>query len=209
MTLRVVLVDDHPVFRHGLAALLAEDDVAVVASVGTAAEGLAAAAELHPDVVVMDLHLPDLSGVEATRRLTSLQAGIGVLVLTMDSSDAATVAALRAGARGYLLKGSAADDVGRAVAAVARGELLVDAPIAARIAGLLGTGTRSRPQLEGLTARELEVLALVGRGLGNAEIGRRLFLAEKTVRNNVTGLLAKTGCTSRAALVALARDTEG
>ncbi|PPK94639.1 DNA-binding NarL/FixJ family response regulator [Kineococcus xinjiangensis] len=207
--LRVVLVEDHPVYRQGLALLLAEDDITVVAEAGTAAEGLAAVAEHLPDVVVMDVHLPDRSGVQVTRHLSTHHAGVGVLVLTMDSSDDTALAALRAGARGYLLKEAAAETIGRAVAAVARGELLVAAPVAARMAGLL---TRSSPGPAGtvlpagLTVRELEVLDLVSRGLGNCEIARRLFLAEKTVRNNVTALLSKTGVGSRAALVALAHE---
>jgi DNA-binding NarL/FixJ family response regulator len=206
MSIRVVLVDDHPVYRQGLAMLLAEDEIEVVGEGGTATEGLAAVAEHQPDVVVMDLHLPDLSGVEATRRILAAYPTMGVLVLTMDSGNAATANALRAGARGYLLKEAAALDVSRAVAAVARGELLVDAALAARLPSLLGAGSAPVPQLDGLSPREWEILRLVARGRSNAEVGRALFLAEKTVRNNVTTLLAKTGAPSRAALIALARD---
>jgi DNA-binding NarL/FixJ family response regulator len=206
MSIRVVLVDDHPVYRQGLAMLLAEDEIEVVGEGGTATEGLAAVAEHQPDVVVMDLHLPDLSGVEATRRILAAYPTMGVLVLTMDSGIAATANALRAGARGYLLKEAAALDVSRAVAAVARGELLVDAALAARLPSLLGAGSAPVPQLDGLSPREWEILRLVARGRSNAEVGRALFLAEKTVRNNVTTLLAKTGAPSRAALIALARD---
>lgn len=208
MSIRVVIVDDHPVYRQGLALLLAEDGVDVVAQAATAADGLTACSEHLPDVVVLDLHLPDASGVQVARQLTAELPGIGILVLTMDSGGTATAAALRAGARGYLLKEAAAQDIGRAVAAVHRGELLVDAAVAQRVAGLLGTGgdTPGGSSLSGLSAREREVLGLVSQGLSNVEIGRRLFLAEKTVRNNVTALLAKTGVSSRPALIALARD---
>jgi DNA-binding NarL/FixJ family response regulator len=202
----VVVVDDHPVFRHGLVALLAEDGVDVLAQAGTVADALAAVDEHRPEVVVLDLHLPDGSGVEATRRIVAAHPGVRVLVLTMDSADATTLAALRAGARGYLLKETAADAIAGTVAALVRGELVLDRNLAGRLAGMLSRPVTTAPGLEQLTARELEVLALVAKGLGNAEIGRRVFLAEKTVRNNVTALLAKTGTGSRAALIALARD---
>ena len=206
MSLRVVLVDDHPVYRQGLALFLAEESITVVAQAATAADGVAAAIEHRPDVVVMDLHLPDRSGVEATRALLAQVLQARVLVLTMDGSDAATVAALRAGARGYLLKAAAPTDVGRAIVAVAKGEMLLDAGLAGRVTRLLSGAAHAagHPHLVGLSMRELEVLTLVARGLGNAEVGRRLFLAEKTVRNHVTALLAKTGAETRPALVALA-----
>lgn len=206
MTIRVVLVDDHPVYRQGLAMLLDEDDIEVVAQAGAGEDGVRAVAEHHPDVVVMDLHLPDISGVQATRRIVAEHPGVHVLVLTMDSGNAATASALRAGARGYLLKEAAALTISRAVTTVARGELLVDASVAARLPGLLGADRAPDPVLAGLSPREVEILRLVARGLSNVEVGRALFLAEKTVRNNVTTLLAKTGAVSRPALIALARD---
>lgn len=208
MPLTVVLTDDHPVYRHGLAMLLAEIGVEVLAQAASARECLAAVEAGPPDVVVLDLHLPDRSGIEVARELARSHPSVGVLVLTMDASDASALAALRAGVRGYLLKESAADSIGRAVTAVADGELHLDARLAGRVAGLLAaTGGAAAPAaLAGLSARELEVLTWVARGQGNVEIGRHLFLAEKTVRNHVTALLAKTGATCRASLVALARD---
>jgi DNA-binding NarL/FixJ family response regulator len=202
----VVVVDDHPVFRRGLAALLAEDGIRVLAQAGTVAEALGAVAEHLPDVVILDLHLPDGSGVQATRQILADHPSVRVLILTMDSADAATLAALRAGARGYLLKETAAESIGTTVHALVRGELVLDGRLAGRLAGMLGRAESSSPELDALTARELEVLALVAQGMGNAEIGRSLFLAEKTVRNNVTAVLAKTGLPTRAALVAFARD---
>jgi DNA-binding NarL/FixJ family response regulator len=202
----VVLVDDHPVFRHGLAALLGEDGIEVVAHAATAAEACAAAAQHRPDIVIMDLHLPDGSGVEATRQILLAQPGIRVLVLTMDSGDAAALAALRAGVRGYLLKETAAESMGAAVSALMRGQLVLDGRLADRLPALLSRQSYDVPGVSGLSSRELEVLTLVSQGLANAEIGAKLFLAEKTIRNNITALLAKTGQTSRAALIAYARD---
>jgi DNA-binding NarL/FixJ family response regulator len=202
----VVVVDDHPVFRHGLATLLAEDGIDVRAQAGTVAAALAAVGEHRPDVVILDLHLPDGSGVEATRRICAQFPDTRVLVLTMDSADATTLAALRAGARGYLLKETAAESIGDTVAALVRGELVLDAALAGRLSGMLAQPVASAPDMAALSARELEVLGLVAQGLGNVDIGRRLFLAEKTVRNNVTALLAKTGAPTRSALVAFARD---
>ncbi|MBO1755695.1 response regulator transcription factor [Allobranchiibius sp. CTAmp26] len=204
----VVVVDDHPVFRHGLVALLAEDGIDVLAQAGTVADALACVATHRPDVVIMDLHLADGSGVEATRRITAEFPTVALLILTMDGTDAATMAALRAGARGYLLKETAAESIASTVFALARGEFVLDRHLADRIPGIL-----SRPGqgpavagFDGLTARDVEILRLVAQGLSNAEIGRRIFLAEKTIRNNVSGLLAKTGLPTRPALIAFARD---
>jgi DNA-binding NarL/FixJ family response regulator len=203
----VVIVDDHPVFRHGLATLLSEDGVTVLAQVGTVADAFVAVASGSPDVVIMDLHLPDGTGVDATRRILAAYPSTRVLVLTMDRADAATLAALRAGARGYLLKETAAEAISSTITALIRGELVIDSHLADRIATRLSTSTAiDAPALGGLSPRELEILALVAEGQSNGEIGRRLFLAEKTVRNNVTAILAKTDTPSRAALITLARD---
>lgn len=202
----VIVVDDHPVFRHGLVALLAEDGIDVLAQAGTMAEALAAVEAHRPDVVIMDLHLPDGSGVEATRQIIAAYPTTRLLVLTMDGTDAATLAALRAGARGYLLKETAAESIASTVFALVRGEVVLDGHLAGRLPGILSRSTQSA---DGFTPREVEILALVGQGLSNAEIGRKLFLAEKTIRNNVTGLLAKTGRTTRPALIAFAHDYGG
>lgn len=201
----VVIVDDHPLFRRGLADLLDDDGVAVLAQASTVAEGVEAVATHQPDVVIMDLHLPDGSGVSATRHVVATYPDVRVLVLSMDSTEAAVVAALRAGARGYLLKETAAESIGATVAAMTRGELVIDGRLAPRMVGLL-TSERPVTSLDGLTARECEVLDLVARGWSNHEIGRRLFLAEKTVRNNVSALLSKTDNPNRPALIAFARD---
>lgn len=193
----VLIVDDHPIFRSGLAALLVEQGMEVVASVGSSSEALEAAQRLTPDVVLLDLHLPDRSGVETARRLLTSWPKIRILVLTMDSSDAAVLAALRAGAHGYLLKEAAADGVGSAIRSVLHGELVLDARFAARLSVLLAATDRPDGVLAALTPREREIATLITEGCSNAEVGRRLFLAEKTVRNAVTAILAKTGAKDR------------
>jgi DNA-binding NarL/FixJ family response regulator len=204
----VIVVDDHPVFRHGLVALLIEDGIDVLRQAGTVAEALAAVADHRPDVVIMDLHLPDGSGVAATRQIIAAHPSTRLLVLTMDGTDAATLAALRAGARGYLLKETAAESIASTVFALVRGEVVLDGHLAERLPGILARSTQSVGGGNDFTPREVQILALVGQGLSNAEIGRKLFLAEKTIRNNVTGLLSKTGRTTRPALIAFARDHE-
>lgn len=203
---RVVLVDDHPVFRRGLAALLAEDGVVIVAEVGTASAALASVAEHEPDVLVLDLHLPDGSGIDVARDVAATAPETRVLVLTMDSADVTAIAALRAGARGFLLKEAAAESIGAAVAALVRGEVVLDAKLADRLPALLARSAPDPSDLVPLSARELDVLRLVARGLGNAEIGRKLFLAEKTIRNNITAVLAKTATGTRPALIAYAHN---
>ena len=213
MTTRLLVVDDHPAYRRGLGLMLADAaDITVVGEADTGEKALEQAAALTPDVILMDLRMPGLDGIEATRRLTRSGSAAAVVVLTMDSADASTLAALRAGARGYLLKETAAESIGQTVRALARGELVLDSQLASRLSGLLsrsggGTGpAAATPELDALTPRELEIMALVARGLSNADIGRQLFLAEKTVRNNITTLLAKTSLPSRPALIAFARD---
>ena len=205
----VVVADDHPVFRYGLLAVL--DSADGLTTVGEAANGtelLDVVDREHPDVVITDLHMPGLDGVAATRELLSRAPGTGVLVLTMHDDDTSVVAALRAGARGYLVKGADRAEIVRAVQAVAAGEAVYGPSVAQRIVGFY-TGVQEAytaqvfPQL---TTREREVLDLVAAGCGNHAIAARLHLSEKTVRNNLSALLAKIGAPDRAALVATARD---
>ncbi|RST04878.1 DNA-binding response regulator [Streptomyces sp. WAC07149] len=204
---RVVLVEDHPLFRTGLrSALESAEDVVVVGEAETLA-GLAGAVEQgRPQVVVMDLSLPDGSGLEATRRLAEEHPG--VLVLTMADDDGTLLAALHAGARGYLLKGAGRQEVLHAVRAVAAGGAVFGPDVAARIAVLAaGGGRRDAERLfPALTGREVEVLDLVARGYDNRRVSRELFLAEKTVRNHVTRIFEKLGVTTRAEAVVRARD---
>jgi DNA-binding NarL/FixJ family response regulator len=199
--IRTVLVDDHPVFRDGLAGLLrTAPDIEVLAVGGSGEEAVELVARLVPDVLVIDLHVPGLGGVAAIRRILPARPDVRVLVLTMDDADALVVAAVRAGARGYLLKDSEPDDVLRAVRAVARGE----AVFGAALAGLFA-GPAAQP-FHRLTAREREVLGLVARGLGNAVIAERLGISPKTVRNIVSAVLVKLPAADRAAAVVLARE---
>ncbi|MGE3285771.1 MAG: response regulator [Pseudonocardia sp.] len=206
VTVRVAVVDDHPVFRLGMVALLSTlDGIEVVAQAASAAE----AADLGEDVevVLMDLNLGDGSGVEVTRDLVRRRPDLRILVVTMHSDDESVVASLRAGARGYLLKGATPEEVERAVRAVANGEVILGPDVAARAMAFVAGGRTARvvpfPQL---TDREREVLDLVARGFDNATISRRLVLSPKTVRNHVTNVVAKLGVPDRSAAIVLARE---
>ena len=209
--IRVLLADDHPVYRDGLAALLASVDGLDV--VGTAEDGEAAVAlatELQPDVVVMDVQMPGLDGIEATRRLTAANPHIGVVILTMGEEDATLFSAMQAGARGYLLKGANQAEIVRAVTAVARGEAIFGPAIARRIAeffaGGPAAGSAAEQAFPQLTAREREVLELVAAGRSNAQIAGTLFLSPKTVRNNVSNIFAKLHVADRAEAIVRARE---
>ncbi|WP_181784381.1 response regulator [Pseudonocardia pini] len=204
MTVRVVLVDDHPLFRDGVAGLLRATGHEVVGIGGTGEEAVALAADLRPDVLVLDLHMPGGGGVEATRRVRAADPDARILVLTMDDADARVVDAVRAGARGYLLKESEPEELVAAIAAVARGEAVFGSALAGRLADWFTVG-RAEP-FGGLTARERDVLGLVARGLGNAAIAERLGLAPKTVRNLVSTVLVKLQVTDRSAAIVKARE---
>lgn len=207
MSVRVVVVDDHPVFREALVTVLSDRGFDVVAEAGDGEQALAAVAEHRPDVVLMDLAMPGMSGVEATRRVVGEHPGTAVLVVTMNDDDETVFAALKAGARGYLVKESPAADIARAVESVARGESVLGARISGQVlAAAVGIGRPAAQAFPQLTAREREVLELVARGYDNARIGRHLSLTEKTVRNNVSMVLAKLPAATRAEAVAAARD---
>lgn len=207
MSIRVLVVDDHPVFRAGLVAVLDDlDEVDVIAQAGSGREAIAAVAQHGPDVVLMDLRMPDLGGLEATARLTVEHPEAAVIVLTMDSDDDSVFAALRAGARGYLLKEADVEDIGRAIRGVARGEAVFGPGIAERVLSFFSAARPASRPFPQLTDREHEVLELIAQGLDNQAIARRLFLSEKTIRNRVSDTLAKLHAGSRAEMVALARD---
>ena len=208
--LRVVVADDHPVFRDGLQMTLDDEaDITVVAAVADGEAAVAAALEHEADVVLMDLRMPGGGGITATAQIATRRPGTGVVVLTMSDDDDSVFAALRAGARGYLLKEADSQDVLRAVRAVAVGEAVFGPRIADRViaffssAGLRGTAATPFPQL---SDREREVLDLVARGCDNPTIARRLFLSEKTVRNHVSACLTKLQAATRSEAVAMARD---
>lgn len=203
--MRVVICDDHPVYRDGLRSLLLEIGVEVVGEAGEGEESINLVRETMPDVVIMDLHLPGMSGIEATRRMLADNVDVAVLILTMLEDRSSLFAALRVGARGYLLKGAGHDDIERALAAVRRGDLFIGSGIADEFrSGINATSeTRVFPQL---TPREHEVLSLVARGRTNAEIANDLIVSDKTVRNVVSSVMSKLGVASRAEAVAKARD---
>jgi DNA-binding NarL/FixJ family response regulator len=205
---RVLVVDDHPLYREGLVtALSMVDGVEVVGEAGDGAEAVELARRLAPDVVVMDLNLPAVGGIEATRRITAELPGTAVLVLTMLEGDDALFAAMRAGARGYLLKGADRQEIARALATVANGEVVFSATLAARVLAWFGRdGGRVAAPFPELTDREREILDLVARGLTNAAIARRLVVSDKTVRNHVSNVFGKLHVADRAEAVARARD---
>jgi DNA-binding NarL/FixJ family response regulator len=211
---RVLLVDDQSLFREALATLLgARPEVQVVGEAGDGFEALQRSAALQPDVVLMDLHMPVLDGIAATRRLRVEQPGVRVLALTTFDDDEDVFEALRAGALGYLLKDVASDRLVEALLAAARGESVLQPSVAAKVVARLAqldAAPRSRPQplVVPLSDRELDVLRLLADGRSNREIAGELFLAEGTVKNHVTNVLAKLGARDRtqAALRARALD---
>jgi DNA-binding NarL/FixJ family response regulator len=206
--LRVLLADDHPVFRKGLRALLTSLPGATV--VGEAADGEQAvrlATQHEPDIVVMDINMPGVNGVEATRRIIAARPGTAVLVLTMFDDDDSVFAAMRAGARGYLVKGSDTDDVVRAITAVGNGEAIFGPSIARRILTFLTRPLSAYDEhlFPDLSAREREVLDLIAAGTTNTDIAKRLFLSPKTIRNHVSSIFTKLQVADRAQAIVRAR----
>ncbi len=205
---RLVVADDHPMFRFGLrAALASSPDVEVVGEAADGAELVRLVAELSPQVALTDLEMPGVDGLSALAVLTARFPDLGVLVLTMHADDERLLAAVRAGARGYLLKGAEREEITRAVLVVAAGGTVFGGEVGRRIAAYATRPlTAAGKVFPELTDREHEVLGLVAAGLGNHEIAARLVLSEKTVRNHVAAILAKLQARDRAALVARARD---
>ena len=210
LPLSVVVVDDHPLYREGLTtALESMPGVEVVGEAGDGETALEVVGRLRPAVVLMDLHMPGTNGIDTTRELVRRDPDVAVLVLTMLEGEESVFAALRAGARGYLLKGAGRAEIERAVRAVAQGEVVFSPAVAGRVlAWFRGAGSGGDPAspFPELTEREREVLDLVARGLTNAEIARRLVVSDKTVRNHVSNVFAKLHVTDRASAVARARD---
>ena len=207
--IRILLADDHPLFRDGMRALLSS--LASYEVVGEAASGeqvVALAQTLQPDIVLMDLQMPQGNGIDATRRIVQTSPHIGVIVVTMFEDDDSVFAALRAGARGYVLKGADQTELLRVVEAVGRGEALFGPPIAARLMSYFGT---LRPQAEAvlfpeLTEREREVLQLIARGRSNGDIAAELVVSLKTVRNHVSNIFSKLQVAGRAEAIVRARE---
>lgn len=204
--IRVLLADDHPVVRRGLAALLQTlDGVEVVAEAGTGEDAVREAGLTRPDVVVMDLRMPGVDGVEATRQIVRNRPGTAVLVLTMFDEDALVAGALRAGARGYLLKGAEQDEIERAIRAVASGDVIMSGAVAGRVLGGVSPGHLTSV-LSSLSPRELEVLDVVATGANNTAVAELLGLAPKTVGNHISSIFLKLDVATRAEAVVIAKD---
>jgi DNA-binding NarL/FixJ family response regulator len=206
--IRILIADDHPLFRTGLRALLdSVPDTEVIGEAETGTEAVALARTLTPDVVVMDLNMPDLNGIEATRQIVRDTRDVHVLVMTMHEDDESVFAALRAGARGYQLKGAIQDETLRAIRAVANGEAILGPVIAVRLQSFLTAPPTADPNdaFPQLTERELDVLNLLAERQSNSDIAAKLFLSQKTVRNYVSGILAKLQVADRAEARLVAR----
>jgi DNA-binding NarL/FixJ family response regulator len=213
-TITILVVDDHPVVRDGVRAALRDSDIEVVGEATTGEDAVELAVALRPRVVLMDLGLPGISGVEATRRILAADPGIAVLAFTMHSDDESVFSALRAGALGYLVKGADKAELERGVRSVASGEAVFLRPgVARRVLAFFAAaqapaarapaGLRPLPQL---TDREREILDLMAAGWGNQVIARKLFLAPKTVRNHVSNVIGKLQAADRGEAVVRARE---
>lgn len=206
--LRVLIADDHPFYRDGVRTMLsAVAETVVIGEASTGDEVIAKAAELQPDVVLMDIKMPGINGIEATRRILSRSPHMRVLVVTMFDDDASVFAAMRAGARGYLLKDAALDDVLRAVTAVSHGDAIFSPAIAQRLMTYFGQarGVALQAAFPELTDREYEILTLIAQRCSNAEIATRLVLSPKTVRNHVSNILSKLQVADRVEAMLAAR----
>jgi DNA-binding NarL/FixJ family response regulator len=209
MTVRVVLADDHPIVRDGLSALLASiDGIEVVGVAATGREALRAAVTLKPDVLVMDIQMPDMDGVTAAREVARAAPSVGILMLTMFDDIDSVDAAMRAGAAGYVLKGASQQQIARAIHTVAAGDTILASGVAKPMldAAAAGRSGARRGPLDQLTSRERDILELLATGLPTASIAERLGLAVKTVNNNLSTIFAKLGVAGRTEAALLARN---
>ncbi|HET9896621.1 MAG TPA: response regulator transcription factor [Streptosporangiaceae bacterium] len=211
MTIRVLLADDQPLVRAGLRMLIAETpDLQVAGEAGTGGEAVKLAAEIKPDVVVMDIRMPGMDGIEATRLITASAEPSRVLILTTFDDDDCVYGSLRAGASGFCVKDMAMDDILAAIRVVAAGDALIAPGVTRRLIGeFTGRPEPATPitrKLDGVTGRELEVLTLVGRGLSNIEIAAALYISSATAKAHVSHLLAKLGARDRVQLVIAAYE---
>ena len=210
MTIRVVLTDDQPLVRAGLRVLIADTpDLDVVGEAGTGAQAVQLVRDLRPDVVVMDIRMPGMDGIEATRMITAEHGAARVVVLTTFDDDDYVYAALRAGASGFLVKDMALDDILAAIRVVAAGDALIAPSVTRRLIAQFAGRPETPPprrQIGGITERELQVLTLVGRGLSNAEIAASLLISAATAKAHVAHLLAKLGARDRVQLVIAAYE---
>jgi DNA-binding NarL/FixJ family response regulator len=207
MTIRVLIADDHPLVRQGLKAALAPlEEVEVVGEATTGQEAIREAVLHRPDVVVMDLQMPDQNGIEATRELARAVPSAAVLVLTMFDDDDWVFAAMRAGAKGYVLKGAEAQEISRAIMAVAAGEAIFGPAVATRVLAYFATPPATPAPFPELTAREHEVLDLIAAGHTNRQIAEHLGLSAKTVANHISAIFAKLQVADRTQAILRARD---
>jgi DNA-binding NarL/FixJ family response regulator len=206
--IRVLIADDHPHFRDGLRALLlSAPDLEVVGEAGDGDKAISLATRLQPDVILMDLNMPGMSGIEATRRILHTSPHISILVISMFEDDDSVFAALQAGARGYLLKGALKAEILRAIRAVTSGEAIFGPAIAKRLMNYFANPRLSAPDVfPELTEREHETLALIAQHQTNPEIAKRLYLSPKTVRNHVSNILTKLQMADRAQAIIRARE---
>jgi DNA-binding NarL/FixJ family response regulator len=211
-SIRVLIADDHPLFRDGMRGLLGSlPDMEVVGEASSGEQAVELARELQPDVILMDIQMPGINGIEATREVLHISPRVGVLVVSMFEDDDSVFAAMRAGARGYLLKDSSGREVGHAVRAVASGEAIFGAGVAQRLISFFNAPSSaasavSRRAFPELTEREEEILSLVAQGKGNQEIAKELFVSLKTVRNHVSNIFLKLQVADRAQAVIRARE---
>jgi DNA-binding NarL/FixJ family response regulator len=207
MTIRVLVADDHPLVRQGLQAALAPmPEVEIVAEAATGSAAVREAVLHRPDVVVMDLQMPDLNGIDATRELRRAVPEAAVLVLTMFDDDDSVFAAMRAGARGYVLKGAEQQEIARAITAVAAGEAIFGPAVATRVLAYFATPPPTPTPFPELTAREREVLNLLAAGRNNHQIAQQLTLSGKTVANHISAIFAKLQVADRTQAILRARD---
>ncbi len=206
--IQILIADDHPVFRDGLRVLLTSAaEMSVVGETTNGAETVSMATTLQPDVILMDVRMPKLNGIEATRQIISTSPHIGILVLTMYEDDASVFAAMQAGARGYLLKGADRDEILGAIRTVNTGGAIFSAAIAQRLMHYFSTLEPTVPRaFPDLTDREREILTLLAQGYTNTTIAERLVLSPKTVRNNVSNIFSKLQVVDRAQAMLRARD---
>ncbi|QBD76711.1 response regulator transcription factor [Ktedonosporobacter rubrisoli] len=209
--LRILLADDHPLFRHGLLSLLqAQADFEVVGEAVTGEDAVRQAEQLQPDIILMDIRMPGMNGIEATRRILHINPHIRILVITMFEDDASVFAAMKAGVLGYVLKDAQKNDILRAIRAVGSGEAIFGPAIALRLMNFFATSLpeSAAPELPfpDLTRREREILELIAQGLSNTEIAERLVLSHNTVRNYVSNIFSKLQVADRAQAIVLARE---
>jgi DNA-binding NarL/FixJ family response regulator len=206
--IRILVADDHPVFRDGLRSLIVRSpDLELAAEAETGVEAVERAAATHPDIVLMDLRMPEMSGIEATRQILSADSSVRILILTMSEDDESLFAAMRAGARGYIPKDADSDEIVAAIRSAALGEMIFGASMTERMTTFFSSGrSAAADPFPDLTEREHEILELIAAGRSNAEIATRLAISGKTVRNHVANVFTKLGVATRSQAIVRARE---